>query len=82
MTLSGKERPSNFSQISGYVMQDEVFIPTLTVREVVHHAVCLRIPHERFPADEDVLIDTILKTLGLDMRANTRCVIGDICSLP
>lgn len=56
-------------------MQDEVFISTLTVREVVYHALCLRLPVEKFLDDPDQSIFTILRTLGLENRADTR--IGD-----
>lgn len=58
-----------------YVMQQDVLLPTLTVRETLHYSAELRLPSS-FSADERArVVEEVILQLGLKECANTR--IGD-----
>jgi ABC-type multidrug transport system ATPase subunit len=57
---------------SAYVLQDDILLPTLTVRETLQYAADLRLPSRSTQQErEDVVEDTILE-LGLKECADTR----------
>ncbi|KAI8924499.1 hypothetical protein BC831DRAFT_465321 [Entophlyctis helioformis] len=63
---------SALARISGFVDQDDVHLPTMTVREVLEFSAALRLP-ESFPAAERRRrVDAILKDLGLAHIADSR----------
>ncbi|KAL8948964.1 MAG: hypothetical protein Q9222_004886 [Ikaeria aurantiellina] len=69
ITYNGYERMSSIR--SAYVMQHDVLIPTLTVRETLLYAAELRLPPTTSDERRQVVEDVILE-LGLKECANTR----------
>lgn len=69
ITFNGR----NFKDVrSAYVLQDDILLPTLTVRETLQYAADLRLPSRSTQQErEDVVDDTILE-LGLKECANTK----------
>ncbi|KAI9767682.1 MAG: hypothetical protein M1840_005554 [Geoglossum simile] len=60
---------------SSYVMQEDVLLPTLTVRETLQYAADLRLPPPSTREDRRAAVDRVVVELGLKECANTR--IGD-----
>jgi ABC-type multidrug transport system ATPase subunit len=60
---------------SAYVMQHDILIPTLTVRETLLYAAELRLPPPTTSAERRQVVEDIILELGLKECANTR--IGD-----
>jgi ABC-type multidrug transport system ATPase subunit len=57
---------------SAYVMQQDVLIPTLTVRETLLYAAELRLPPPTTSAERRQVVEDIILELGLKECANTR----------
>lgn len=75
--MIGAPRSASFSRHSGYVMQDDAFIDTLTVYETLYYALCLRLPSEYRQTDDmaDEIIENILETLNIKKVRDVQ--IGD-----
>ncbi|KAK0385457.1 hypothetical protein NLU13_7933 [Sarocladium strictum] len=58
-----------------YVTQQDVLLPTLTVRETLQYTADLRVPPPATASDRRVLVERVIEELGLQKCANTR--IGD-----
>ena len=56
----------------GYVPQDDILHPTLTVRETLRFAARLRLPDTVGPADRELRVVAVLDELGLTPRADAR----------
>ncbi|CAI7647703.1 unnamed protein product [Penicillium bialowiezense] len=64
---------SNMSHIrSAYVMQEDVLIPTLTVRETLRYSADLRLPPPTTPAERHAIVEQVILELGLKECADTR----------
>lgn len=63
--MLGKSIPHNFTQISGYVMQDSAFVKTLTVRETLCYVMRLRLLPTQYAGKEEEIITNILEILNL-----------------
>eukprot|EP00897_Mesotaenium_endlicherianum_P001634 jgi/Mesen1/1499/ME000132S00440 len=59
----------------GYVAQDDLFAPTLTVRETLVYAALLRLPRQLTRKQKVQRVDAIISDLGLDKSKNT--IIGN-----
>ncbi|KAI9850392.1 MAG: hypothetical protein M1838_005725 [Thelocarpon superellum] len=57
---------------SAYVMQQDVLIPTLTVRETLRYAADLRLPPPTTAAERHRAVEEVILELGLKECANTR----------
>ncbi|KAJ5341263.1 hypothetical protein N7541_010387 [Penicillium brevicompactum] len=57
---------------SAYVMQEDVLIPTLTVRETLRYSADLRLPPPTTPAERHAIVEQVILELGLKECANTR----------
>jgi len=57
---------------SAYVMQNDVLLPTLTVRETLKYSAELRLPPPVTPEERDAIVEEILLELGLKECADTR----------
>ncbi|KAI4249860.1 MAG: hypothetical protein LQ352_005525, partial [Teloschistes flavicans] len=57
---------------SAYVMQNDVLIPTLTVRETLLYAASLRLPPPTTPEERRQVVEDVILELGLKECANTR----------
>ncbi|KAK6330430.1 hypothetical protein TWF696_003526 [Orbilia brochopaga] len=68
--------PLSSSRITtAYVIQQDVLIPTLTVRETLRYAAQLRLPSSISREERAEIVESIILELGLKECANTR--IGD-----
>lgn len=66
------ENPRISSIRSAYVMQHDVLIPTLTVKETLLYAAELRLPPPTTSAERLLVVEDIILELGLKECANTR----------
>ena len=57
---------------SAYVMQQDVLIPTLTVRETLYYAAELRLPPPTTPEERKQVVEDVILELGLKECADTR----------
>ena len=57
---------------SAYVMQQDVLLPTLTVRETLHYAAELRLPPPTAAEERQQVVEDVIMELGLKECANTR----------
>ena len=60
---------------SAYVMQQDILIPTLTVRETLAYAADLRLPEPESPQERRRIVEDVIAELGLNDCADTK--IGD-----
>ena len=73
--LDGVDVYSHFDSLRrriGYVPQDDILHPTLTVRETLRFAARLRLPDTVGPADRELRVVAALDELGLTPRADAR----------
>lgn len=76
MLFDGKPRPDFFKRVAGYVEQNDVLIPTLTVRETLMYAAELRLPASQFTHDQKAeRVERIIRDLGLAHCADS--FVGD-----
>jgi ABC-type multidrug transport system ATPase subunit len=75
LQISGTTSYNGYEQLasirSAYVMQEDILIPTLTVRETLQYSADLRLPDSTSAERHQVVEDVILE-LGLKDCANTR----------
>jgi ABC-type multidrug transport system ATPase subunit/pSer/pThr/pTyr-binding forkhead associated (FHA) protein len=64
-----------FRHLIGYVPQEDIVYPQLTVRESLRHTARLRLPPDTSPQEIDRRIDDVLKRLEISGTADT--IIGD-----
>ncbi|KAJ5773581.1 hypothetical protein N7457_008477 [Penicillium paradoxum] len=57
---------------SAYVMQEDVLIPTLTVRETLRYSADLRLPPPTIPTERREIVEQVILELGLKECADTR----------
>ncbi|KAI9730845.1 MAG: hypothetical protein M1834_005563 [Cirrosporium novae-zelandiae] len=57
---------------SAYVMQQDILIPSLTVRETLQYAADLRLPPPTTKAERQDIVEKVILELGLKECANTR----------
>lgn len=57
---------------SAYVMQQDVLLPTLTVRETLQYSADLRLPPETTQEERRKVVEDVILQLGLKECANTR----------
>ncbi|KAM4052331.1 broad substrate specificity ATP-binding cassette transporter ABCG2 isoform 1-T1 [Anomaloglossus baeobatrachus] len=78
--IDGKPQPPNFKCLSGYVVQDDVVMGTLTVRENLQFSAALRLPRSLKQKEKDERINQIIKELGLtkvaDAKVGTQMIRG------
>jgi ABC-type multidrug transport system ATPase subunit len=55
-----------------YVMQQDILLPTLTVRETLHYAADLRLPSSTTAEDRTRVVEEVILELGLKECADTR----------
>lgn len=73
--IGNKPRDASFNRRIGYVQQEDVHLPTATVREALEFSALLRQPAGKLSADEKVAyVDAILKIL--DMESYADAIIG------
>ncbi|XP_037385751.2 broad substrate specificity ATP-binding cassette transporter ABCG2 isoform X2 [Talpa occidentalis] len=70
--INGGPRPANFKCNSGYVVQDDVVMGTLTVRENLHFSAALRLPTTMKNYEKNERINKVIQELGLDKVADSK----------
>ncbi|KAM0249534.1 hypothetical protein ACHAQJ_009001 [Trichoderma viride] len=55
-----------------YVMQQDILLPTLTVRETLRYSADLRLPSSTRAEDRERIVEEVIRELGLKECANTR----------
>ncbi|XP_073679192.1 broad substrate specificity ATP-binding cassette transporter ABCG2-like isoform X2 [Garra rufa] len=70
--IDGAPQPPNFKCLSGYVVQDDVVMGTLTVRENLRFSAALRLPKSIRQRDKDEKIERLIQELGLSKVADSR----------
>ncbi|KAM3590485.1 uncharacterized protein V6R79_010775 [Siganus canaliculatus] len=70
--IDGAPQPPNFKCLSGYVVQDDVVMGTLTVRQNLSFSAALRLPSSIPQNEKDQKVDRLIQELGLDRVADSR----------
>ncbi|ELR18266.1 ABC2 type transporter superfamily protein [Acanthamoeba castellanii str. Neff] len=66
------QKQSYFRRISGYVMQDNLMLDTLTVRETLSFAARLKLPSRMTSEQKERRVDEVMKELGLEHIAHSK----------
>ncbi|XP_059701603.1 broad substrate specificity ATP-binding cassette transporter ABCG2 [Haemorhous mexicanus] len=70
--INGAPQPANFKCTSGYVVQDDVVMGTLTVRENLKFSAALRLPKSVKEQEKNERVNQIIKELGLSRVADSK----------
>ncbi|NXL67363.1 ABCG2 protein, partial [Chordeiles acutipennis] len=70
--INGAPQPANFKCTSGYVVQDDVVMGTLTVRENLKFSAALRLPKAVKEQEKNERVNQIIKELGLSKVADSK----------
>ncbi|XP_061664531.1 broad substrate specificity ATP-binding cassette transporter ABCG2 [Syngnathoides biaculeatus] len=70
--IDGAPQPPNFKCLSGYVVQDDVVMGTLTVRENFSFSAALRLPSSVPQAVKEQKVVRLIQELGLSRVADSR----------
>ncbi|XP_049616874.1 broad substrate specificity ATP-binding cassette transporter ABCG2 isoform X1 [Syngnathus scovelli] len=70
--IDGAPQPPNFKCLSGYVVQDDVVMGTLTVRENFSFSAALRLPSSVSRAAKEQKVVQLIQELGLSRVADSR----------
>ncbi|KFQ71376.1 ATP-binding cassette sub-family G member 2, partial [Phaethon lepturus] len=70
--INGAPQPANFKCTSGYVVQDDVVMGTLTVRENLKFSAALRLPKSVKEQEKNERVNQIIKELGLSKVADSK----------
>ncbi|NWS33279.1 ABCG2 protein, partial [Polioptila caerulea] len=70
--INGAPQPANFKCTSGYVVQDDVVMGTLTVRENLKFSAALRLPKSVKEREKNERVNQIIKELGLSKVADSK----------
>jgi ABC transport system ATP-binding/permease protein len=71
ITLNGEDLAARLTDV-GYVPQDEIVHPLLSVREALHYAAALRLPQDVSADEVQQAVDRVLGELSLEEHAETR----------
>uniref|UniRef100_A0A8K9UBB0 ABC transporter domain-containing protein n=1 Tax=Oncorhynchus mykiss TaxID=8022 RepID=A0A8K9UBB0_ONCMY len=78
--IDGAPQPPNFKCLSGYVVQDDVVMGTLTVRENFRFSAALRLPSSISQKEKEDKVNRLITELGLtkvaDSRVGTQLIRG------
>ncbi|NWV74071.1 ABCG2 protein, partial [Dasyornis broadbenti] len=70
--INGAPQPANFKCTTGYVVQDDVVMGTLTVRENLKFSAALRLPKSVKEQEKNERVNGIIKELGLSKVADSK----------
>ncbi|XP_072046270.1 broad substrate specificity ATP-binding cassette transporter ABCG2-like [Amphiura filiformis] len=70
--INSKPLPSDFRLISGYVVQNDVVMATLTVRENLAFSAALRLPSLISKKERQQRVEDVIQELGLEECANKK----------
>lgn len=78
--IDGAPQPPNFKCLSGYVVQDDVVMGTLTVRENLRFSAVLRLPNSISRQEKEEKVERLIQELGLgkvaDSKVGTQIIRG------
>ncbi|XP_046901583.1 broad substrate specificity ATP-binding cassette transporter ABCG2d isoform X2 [Hypomesus transpacificus] len=78
--IDGAPQPPNYKCLSGYVVQDDVVMGTLTVRENLRFSAELRLPSSVRREEKEARVNHLVKELGLskvaDAKVGTQLIRG------
>lgn len=78
--IDGAPQPPNFKCLSGYVVQDDVVMGTLTVRENFSFSAALRLPSSVSQEEKEQKVNRLIQELGLgrvaDSKVGTQLIRG------
>lgn len=78
--IDGAPQPPNFKCLSGYVVQEDVVMGTLTVRENLRFSAMLRLPSSISRQEKEEKVERLIQELGLgrvaDSRVGTQMIRG------
>ncbi|XP_035002886.2 broad substrate specificity ATP-binding cassette transporter ABCG2d [Hippoglossus stenolepis] len=78
--IDGAPQPPNFKCLSGYVVQEDVVMGTLTVRENLRFSAALRLPSAVPQGEKEARVNHLIKELGLtkvaDSKVGTQMIRG------
>ncbi|XP_054846034.1 broad substrate specificity ATP-binding cassette transporter ABCG2-like [Eublepharis macularius] len=78
--INGYPQPPHFKRMSGYVVQDDIVMGTLTVRENLEFSAALRLPSSMSSQEKKEIIDQIIVELDLtkvvDAKVGTQFTRG------
>ncbi|XP_033827771.1 broad substrate specificity ATP-binding cassette transporter ABCG2d [Periophthalmus magnuspinnatus] len=69
--IDGAPQPPNFKCLSGYVVQEDVVMGTLTVKENLCFSAALRLPISVPQSEKEARVNHLIKDLGLTKVADT-----------
>ncbi|XP_072318460.1 broad substrate specificity ATP-binding cassette transporter ABCG2d [Eucyclogobius newberryi] len=69
--IDGAPQPPDFKCLSGYVVQEDVVMGTLTVKENLHFSAALRLPSSVPPSEKEARVNRLVRELGLTKVADT-----------
>ncbi|KAI8960633.1 putative ABC multidrug transporter [Daldinia sp. FL1419] len=72
--IDGALRDATFGRRIGYVQQEDIHLPTTTVREALQFSALLRQPQSKSKAEKLAYVDTVLDML--DMEAYADAIVG------
>ncbi|KAM6939774.1 broad substrate specificity ATP-binding cassette transporter ABCG2d [Xenentodon cancila] len=70
--IDGAPQPPNFKCLSGYVVQEDVVMGTLTVRENLRFSAALRLPSSVLQSEKEARVNHLIKELGLTKVADSK----------
>ncbi|XP_077999180.1 broad substrate specificity ATP-binding cassette transporter ABCG2-like [Glandiceps talaboti] len=70
--INGQRQPRNFKCMSGYVVQDDVVMGTLTIRENLAFSAALRLPRTIKKGERDERVKEVISELGLSDVADSK----------
>jgi ATP-binding cassette subfamily G (WHITE) protein 2 len=70
--INGSRRPKNFKCVSGYVVQDDLIMGSLSVRENLAFSAALRLPSGTTWSQRRERVDRVIQELGLVSCAGTK----------
>ncbi|XP_070544521.1 broad substrate specificity ATP-binding cassette transporter ABCG2-like isoform X2 [Ptychodera flava] len=70
--INSQKQPHNFKIMSGYVVQDDVVMGTLTVRENLRFSAALRLPKTVKEEERDERVQEVITELGLNSCADSK----------
>ncbi|KAM4811010.1 broad substrate specificity ATP-binding cassette transporter ABCG2-like [Urocitellus parryii] len=75
--INGAPRPASFKCNSGFVVQDDLVLGTLTVRENLVFSAALRLPTTMTKHEKDERIKVVIEELGLNEVADSKVGSGE-----
>jgi len=64
--VNGHPQPAQFRLMTGYVVQDDVVMGTLSIKENLRFSADLRLPRDQYSStDREVIVEKVIEELGL-----------------